>query len=320
MSVSFPEQQDGIIYIAEGGVETEIMYKHGFEFPHFSVFKLLENREAMDGLRGMYERYLDVVAAHGAGALIAGLDYRASPDWAGLLGYSAEGLREIQSQCIEFLREVAKPYQSHIYDIRYTSIAGPRGDAYSTNKTMTANEAEDYHSVQLETVSKLGVDLVWAGTFSSISEAVGISRAAAKHRVPICVSFTLGSNHRLLSGPILKEAIEAVDEQAAEYKPDFYGINCSHPLEFEPALEPGDWFKRVRCLRPNAAMMDKISLCRLGHLEEGDPVELGKQMGNLAGRYPHIDIWGGCCGTWDCHLNEIAGRVIEARDGTIHSP
>jgi len=36
--------------------------------------------------------------------------------------------------------------------------------------------------------------------------------------------------------------------------------------------------------------MEKISLCRLGHLEEGDPHELGMLMGNLARRYPHMDM------------------------------
>jgi homocysteine S-methyltransferase len=80
-----------------------------------------------------------------------------------------------------------------------------------------------------------------------------------------------------------------------------------------PALEPGEWFERVRCLRPNAAMMDKIALCTLGHLEAGDPQALGELMGVVAGKYPHLDILGGCCGTWETHLDEIARNVREAR-------
>ena len=31
----------------------------------------------------------------------------------------------------------------------------------------------------------------------------------------------------------------------------------------------------------------------IGHLEEGDPKELGELCGNLAKRLPHMDIWGG---------------------------
>ena len=33
------------------------------------------------------------------------------------------------------------------------------------------------------------------------------------------------------------------------------------------AIEPGNWFERVRVLRLDAAMMDNISLCTLGHPE-----------------------------------------------------
>jgi methionine synthase I (cobalamin-dependent) len=58
--------------------------------------------------------------------------------------------------------------------------------------------------------------------------------------------------------------------------------------------------------------MDKMALCQIGHLEDGDPKELGRLCGDLARQYPHMDIWGGCCGTWDNHLNEIAKNVKAA--------
>ncbi len=309
----FPDPTPGRLYLAEGGTETEILYKHGYEFPHFAVFELLNNRQAKRQLEDMFARYLDTVAETGWSALMGGLDYRASPDWGKLLGYSPEGLREMQIRCIEFLREVARPYDGQIDEIRITGVIGPRGDAYALNQTITADEAEDYHAPQLETLKALGVDMAWAATFNNVPEAVGLSRAAAKIGVPVCVAFTLTDTHRLRSGPSLREAIEAVDVETGDHKPTCYGINCSHPLEFEPALEPGDWFKRVRNIRPNAAAMDKISLCKLGHLEDGDPVELGRQLGDLAARHPHIDMWGGCCGTWDRHLGEIARSVSAAR-------
>jgi S-methylmethionine-dependent homocysteine/selenocysteine methylase len=317
VSERIAQRRGGEIYLTEGGSETEIMYKFGYELPHFAMFELLDDPGAVGEMRGMFSRYFDTVAESGCAALVGGLDYRASPDWAALLGYSEQGLEEMQSRCIEFLRDVAQPYEGQIADIKYAGIIGPRGDAYSLNKTVTADEAEDYHSVQLRTLEKLGVDMAWAATFNNVPEAVGVSRAAAKLGVPICVSFTLTGDHRLRSGPTLREAVETVDAHAGELKPDCYGINCSHPLEFEPALEPGDWFLRVRNLRPNATQMDKISLCELGHLEDGDPVELGQQMGDLARRYPHIDMWGGCCGTWETHLGEIARNVTSGRKAAV---
>jgi homocysteine S-methyltransferase len=314
MTAEFPKQQAGVNYLTEGGQETEIMYKYGFELPEFAMFPLLDNPKAVAELRGMYGRYLDTAARHGFGVVMGGLDYRASPDWASLLGYSAESLADMQLRAIDFLRDVAKPYEAAVPALMIAGIIGPRGDAYQQNKTITAEEAEDYHSVQLATLAQARVDLVEAMTFNGVPEVVGLARAAARAELPLCVSFTLDhESRRLASGPTLKDAIEAIDEQAGDERPTFYGINCSHPLEFMPAIESGAWFERVRCLRPNAAMMDKISLCTLGHLEMGDPQMLGQLMGGLASDHPHIDMWGGCCGTWDTHLDEIATNVRAAR-------
>lgn len=309
MAGAFPVQQDGLRYLTEGGQETEIMFKFGFELPEFAMFPLLDDAEAVAELRAMYERYLETACAHGFGVLIGGLDYRASPDWASLLGYSPTALAEFQLRAIDFLRDVARPYVNRLPAMMFVGIVGPRGDAYSLDQRMTAEQAEDYHSTQIETLVRAKVDLVEAMTFNSVPEAVGVARAAARAGVPASISFTLDSNHRLQTGPTLKEAIESVDAECGQDRPAFFGINCSHPLEFLPAIEPGDWFERVRCLRPNAVMMDKISLCTLGHLESGDPADLGERMGAIARQYPHIDIWGGCCGTWETHLDAIARSV-----------
>ena len=318
----FVPAQAGLQYLTEGGTETEIMFRHGHELRDFAMFELMDNADAVSQLRGMYHKVLDTAAAHGFGAMLAGFDYRASPDWGAKLGYSAEALADMQARCIDFLREVSAPYAGELPHIVICGIVGPRGDAYALNKDITETAAEDYHAIQLETLRALGVDLVWAATFNNIPEAVGVSRAAARAGLPLNLHFTLTGDHRLRSGPTLREAIEATDAQAGAARPDSYGINCSHPLEFEPALEPGDWTRRLRAFRPNAARMDKIALCKLNHIEEGDPDELAVMMGDLARRFPHVDIWGGCCGTWDRHLARIAQAVRAARDDvppTAHS-
>lgn len=309
----FPAQRQGVWYLTEGGQETEIMYRHGHDLPEFAMFPLLDNPLAVADMRGMYERYLETAARHGFVALMAGLDYRASPDWAAKLGLDLAALSDLQLRAIDFLRDVAKPFEARLAGIMIAGVIGPRGDAYQLNKTITANEAEDYHSVQIETLKRANVDLVTAMTFNNTEEAIGVSRAAARAGLPLAMNLTLDSTSRLKSGPTIREAIAIVDAEAGSDRPDFYGINCSHPLEFEPALEPGDWITRVRSFRPNAAMMEKQQLCQIGHLVDGDPPELGRQMGALALRYPHVDVWGGCCGTWDIHLDAIAREVRAAR-------
>jgi len=308
----FPPSADGRIYLTEGGIETEIMYKDGFELPHFAMFPLLDDPAALAAMQDIWRRSLTVAAETGCCAVMNGLDYRASPDWGELLGYTRDGLASVQHRCIDFLREIAREFEADIEKIYISGTIGPRGDAYSLNRKITAEEAEDYHSVQLATLKEAGVDMAWAMTFNNIPEAVGATKAARTAGVPLAMGLTLDSTCKLKSGPTLGEAIVAIDAQT-DAGPDFYACNCSHPLEFEPALDGGPWLERLRCIRPNASAMEKIALCKLGHLEDGDPVELGRQMADVAERLPHMDIFGGCCGTDERHLREIATQVRRSR-------
>ena len=301
--------RDDIFYLTEAGTETEVMYKFGHELPHFAMFTLLENLEAVGDVNAMYRRYLDVMADAGAGAMICGLDYRLSPDWARLLGHDNEALAEIQQRCIDLLHEVSAPYSDRIPHILIGGCIGPRGDAYGKGGAITAEEAEAYHATQLAALKAAGADIACAHTFNNIPEAIGVTRAAERVGLPIAVYFSLDSRSRLNSGPSLREAVEKTEVETGGYAA-FYGLNCSHPVEFEPAIDDGKWMARMRSIRPNASKMEKIALCKLGHLEDGDPVELGQQLGDLHRRFPHMNVLGGCCGTDERHLREIARNVL----------
>ena len=304
-----PQSGSGEIFLTEGGSETELIFRHGFELPEFAMFPLLDNPKAVSIMRDMFCAQLDVAAEFKLSFLLSGLDYRASPDWGAKLGYSSQGLVDANIGAIEFLRDIAKGYKDQIPSLLVGGVLGPRGDAYNLNADITAESAEDYHAVQLETLKSAGVDFACAMTFNNIPEAVGVARAAAKAGVSLSIALTLDSTCRLKSGPSLAEAITAIDEQTGADAPDFYLLNCSHPVEYEPALEKNSWISRLRGVRPNASKMEKMALCKLDHLEDGDPVELGGQLADLSDRYPHMDIFGGCCGTGARHLREIAKAV-----------
>ena len=70
--------------------------------------------------------------------------------------------------------------------------------------------------MELVKVKRAGVDFMSAVTFNNVPEAVGVARAAASVGLPLYISFTLDSNHRLKSGLSLKEAIESVDAEAGD--------------------------------------------------------------------------------------------------------
>ncbi len=147
----------------------------------------------------------------------------------------------MQLRAIDFLREVAGPYAGQVPALLYAGIVGPRGDAYEANRTITAEEAEEYHSEQLATLARAGVDLVEADDVQQRArgDRVGPCRSA---RGPAALGLVHARQRQPVdshSGPTLKDAIETIDAQTGDDRPTFYGINCSHPLEFMPAIEPG---------------------------------------------------------------------------------
>ena len=78
-----PPMCSGEVFLTEGGSETEIMYRNGFELPEFAMFPLLDNPKAVSAMREIFSRQLDVAAEFGLSFMLSGLDYRASPDWGG---------------------------------------------------------------------------------------------------------------------------------------------------------------------------------------------------------------------------------------------
>jgi S-methylmethionine-dependent homocysteine/selenocysteine methylase len=295
-----------------GGIETWLQYVDGFELRHFCLFELLDDKLGLACLTDYHRKLVEAAVSNGFGVINEGLHYRASRDWGSLIGYSREALEEINIRGIEFYKNFAREYETPETPMIVGGVIGPRGDAYKVGRTPDAAESEDYHSEQVLTFKKAGADQISALTFSSTEEAIGVARAAKVVGMPVVISFFLKQDGRLSGGETLEEAIAKVDA-ATGNAPAYYMINCTHPSEFEPALRPGAWTKRLGGFMPNAVAMDTLSLCKLGHLEDGDPVELGYQMADLTRRFPHIHVWGGCCGTDSRHIGQIARQVGLAR-------
>jgi homocysteine S-methyltransferase len=305
-------QLNGHLMTSGGGFETWMQYVDGFTLRHFCGFELLNDKRGEACLRDYHRKLVEAAVANGFGVINEGVHYRASRDWGALTGYSREGLEEINIRGIEFYRDFAREYGSAETPMLVGGVIGPRGDAYNIGRTPDAAEAEDYHSEQIATFRKAGASHITAMTFSSVEEAIGLARAAKAAEMPVVVSFIVGRGGRLLGGETIEEAFTRVDA-ATGSAPAYYMINCTHPTEFVPGLTDGVWTKRLGGFLPNAVAMETLDLCKLGHLEDGDPAELGGQMAELAKWFPHVNVWGGCCGTDGRHIGEITRQVGKVR-------
>ena len=157
-------------------------------------------------------------------------------------------------------------------------------------------------------VAGAGADLVSAFTLTYPEEAIGIVRAADRCEIPALISFTVETDGALPSGVSLSEAIERVDEET-QGGPASYLINCAHPYHFVRTLTDDPWGLRLRGVVVNASRCSHAELDEAEQLDDGNPDELGQQLGDLAERFPHFNVFGGCCGTDLRHMRRIAENV-----------
>ena len=64
--------------------------------------------------------------------------------------------------------------------------------------------------------------------------------------------------------------------------------------------------QRIRGVRANASRKSHAELDDSLELDFGDPVELGQQHAELKRRLPLLNVMGGCCGTDQRHVEQIA--------------
>lgn len=305
-----PHQTD-CIFLTDGGSETWLMYKRGFELLNFSAFHLLNDKPATAALREYYAAFARVAVKLGTPFIFDSLTYRASRDWGALLGYSTEGLAEMNHKCIELYRTCAAEAGLARENIVLSGCIGPKGDAYKLYKGLSAESAESYHREQVDTFKAAGADIITALTLSTTAEAIGIARAAAEAGMPSVIAFTIEKDRKLRSGETLKEAIQTVDAATCN-APAYYMINCAHPVDFGPSLTGEPWADRIRGLRANASSLDHGTLCKLGHLDEGNPDELARQYVGIRSAHPKMNVFGGCCGTDHVHVETIGRALLAA--------
>ena len=164
--------------------------------------------------------------------------------------------------------------------------------------------------------ARSAADMVCAITMTYADEAVGIAKAAEIAGMPVALSFTVETDGRLPTGQALGAAIEAVDSETSGYAA-YYMINCAHPTHFQDVLDSNpSWAARVGGLRANASRMSHAELDEAPELDAGDPVELGEQYAALVRSLPSLSVLGGCCGTDERHIEQVAAACLPLFTGS----
>jgi homocysteine S-methyltransferase len=307
---NLPQLSDRV-FLTDSGLETTLIFKDGIELNQFASFELLKTENGRRRLLDYFREHARTAVDAGMGFVLESPTWRSNADWGAKLGYSPEQLAEMNRQSIDLMVQVRDETETASSPMPISGNIGPLGDGYVAG-TMTADDAERMHAPQVNAFAKTRADLVSGFTMTSTDEAIGVTRAAVKAGIPVVISFTVETDGRLPTGQTLREAIEAVDA-ATGAAPAYYMINCAHPTHFESALKANEaWIKRVRGIRANASKRSHAELDAAPDLDDGDPVELGRQYRELRRNFRHFTVLGGCCGTDHRHVEQICFACSEA--------
>jgi S-methylmethionine-dependent homocysteine/selenocysteine methylase len=307
------------LFMSDGGLETTLIFHEKIELPMLAAFPLVRDAFGRKKLLEYFRRYGDIAWRHQLGLILESPTWRANPDWTRQLSPDPDYLGDVNRLSIRLMEQIRDEYRDTVPATVISGNLGPRGDGYVPSNRMSAEEAEAYHSEQIRVLADTAADLVSAFTLNYVEEAIGITRAAVRHDIPVVISFTVETDGRLPAGQSLKESIEAVDA-ATRSAPAYYMINCSHPTHFADQLKTNEaWVKRIRGIRANASRCSHAELNDAPELDTGDPIELGERYAELRALLPHLTVIGGCCGTDHRHVTAMCEAVLPNRNPNLNS-
>ncbi len=293
-------------WLADGGLETVMIFDEGLDLPAFASFTLLDSEAGRAALTRYFDRFATLARKAGTGFVLDTPTWRAGTTWGEVLGLDAAKIRQINLEASEFGHETRAALQQGGLEIVLNGVVGPSGDGYALERALTGDEAQARHEVQVDALAEAGVDLVTAMTMTHPGEAIGVARAARSAGLPVVVSFTVETDGRLPSGDTLADAIASTDDATGD-APTFYMINCAHPTHFMDGLH-GDWVTRIGGVRANASRMSHAELDAATELDAGDPDEFGTLYRDLGSLLPNLRVIGGCCGSDHRHVGAAAGH------------
>ena len=296
------------LWLTDAGLETEMIFREGFDLPQFASFTLLETAKGRDRMAAYFDAMIDEAHHLGTGFILDTATWRASDGWGAVMGLSPERMAEINADAVGFAREIKARHEARGTPVVINGVCGPHGDAYAPDRVLSADEAEAYWHPQIAAMAGAGAEMISGVTLSDPGQAIGIARSARALGLPAVASFTVETDGRLVSGMTLGEAIRMTDEATGAY-PSWYMVNCAHPDHFSDALQ-GDWLGRIGGIRANASRKSHAELDEATEIDAGDAGDLAQAYAGLMARLPNLRVVGGCCGTGPQHISAIGHACI----------
>ncbi len=299
----------GDLVLADAAVETRVMFDDTVPMdPVLGSASLLDTPSGRAALSDIFGGYIDDARSCGAPAIVGTPTFRASKHW--IQPASGHQVGELNQLAVKFQQGVRdrlpEENQPVTQPVWIAGVLGPAGDAYQPDQAPDTTTARAYHRPQAQALADAGADFLYAATFCSVDESIGVAQAMAETGSTVVVSFVLGADARVLDGTPLDVAIRRVDDVSA---PNWFALSCIHPEVAQRAVDGlGPELGRLREVKANASALSPDRLVTLDHVDTGDPHAWAMSMARL-GREAGIPVLGGCCGTDRRHLRALGALL-----------
>jgi S-methylmethionine-dependent homocysteine/selenocysteine methylase len=308
----FFEQHPRIL--GEGAV-IERLRRSGYDLdPHVVNSAFIYDPDKYAAIAAIYRQYLDIGFHADLPLILSTPTWRASRARIASAGYAH---RDLNGDNFRFLDELRASYAQYAHKVVVCGLLSCRGNAYNPSEALETEDAHHFHRWQAKRLAKTGADFLLAATLPALSEARGLARALAETGKPYVVSFVVRREGTLLDGTPLKEAFAVIDE-SVNPRPLAFMANCTHAAFLRSALaheahSSAYVRQRIVGLFANTAPLRPEELDNSENLVEEDPDTFGRALAELHSRFG-LKVMGGCCGTDDRHIRNLAMRLGDRRN------
>lgn len=293
------------LILTEGSIGLRLSNEFGI-MPdnHIKYTSLIYDSDGRKALEILYRQYLQVAQDYSLPILLMSNTRRANKE---RVQNSIYKNKNVISDYACFLKELIQQYDCEAY---IGGSMGCKGDGYTGEGKLTIEEAIDFHSWQVDAFAQSDIDFIFASIMPTLDETIGMAKAIEKSDYPYIISFMIRKNGKITDGHYIHDAIQAIDDNTGR-KPLCYMTNCVHPKILLEALTMNntDLVKsRFKGIQSNAACLSPEELECATNVITTDANILVDDLISLNKSFP-MKIYGGCCGTDQTHIKEIAERM-----------
>lgn len=292
--------RDNKLILMEAAIVERLRRSTGVELdPVLVNAPLIYTKAGQKALAGIYQGYIDVALAANVPFLMCTPTWRTNRE-----RVSATKIKPgINIDAVHFLQQLRDSQKTGRENIKIGGLIGCKNDCYLPDEALSAAQAEEFHTWQIEQLKQGGVDFIIAETLPSVDEAAGIAKALERSGLPYFMSFVISRQGRVLDGTDLDTATKTVDAYTRR-QPLGYMINCAYPSFLNAAAQPPAVFERLTGYLANASSKDHCELDGSQELLMESVSDWGELMLSLNRLYG-VKVLGGCCGTNEPHLQYL---------------